>query len=472
MEGFELIRDLVGKANLKDAIKHLLNLNSTYKDAVIGLNARLNALEDNKNRGIINNDNANLEFNQITVALLGVISKMEEEAKKTNGEIEVLDKEGFEKIIGRNGLKGIDWLAKGIEKAKSVGKIHTSDGYVGTGFLVKGGFIFTNNHVISSASKAQFSKVEFGYDSPEVSSVFYELDHSTIVTSVSLDYTMIKVKDTDANVKLSHWGALEINLIPPNKEDALIIIQHPQGRSKELAFSDGGNSLWEHRLHYKVTTEPGSSGSPVFDINWKVVALHHAGGVMEINAAGDKKNVNEGILFKYIQEDLENQNQNQNNTQEEPAKNIEKTTKPIKAILVYNLEDKEYAESLRSHLYAQIRNGNLTIFDIQQNNSYGEDKEKTIDEELDKASMALILISKNLYKGDTLRIAEKIETLVSKKRVIPIRVSPFDLNGTPFQKLKGLPMGDKSISDFRNSDQVLFEIASAISNLIKSILST
>ena len=29
-------------------------------------------------------------------------------------------------------------------------------------------------------------------------------------------------------------------------------------------------------LHYEADTEPGSSGSPVFDDGWEVVALHHA----------------------------------------------------------------------------------------------------------------------------------------------------------------------------------------------------
>jgi V8-like Glu-specific endopeptidase len=34
----------------------------------------------------------------------------------------------------------------------------------------------------------------------------------------------------------------------------------------------------ETRIEYLMDTMPGSSGSPVFDQDWSVVALHHSGG--------------------------------------------------------------------------------------------------------------------------------------------------------------------------------------------------
>lgn len=464
------IRQLIGRARIQEAIQKLLQLDTEYNDAIIGFQNRLATLANKELIGIINNDNANMERNSVTHGLLTILTKIEEKkTSESEKEIKVADEKGLEKIIGRNGLQSIEWLKRGIQKANSVCKIHTSDGYVGTGFLVEGGYIFTNNHVIGSASVAQFSQVEFGYDSlDDTPSVFYDLDHKSFETSEVLDYTKVKVKDNHPNVKLATWGKLQINNIPPNKSDALVIIQHPQGRQKELAFSDGTNSIWDHRLHYKVTTEPGSSGSPVFDINWNVVALHHAGGHIPINARGDTKFVNEGILFRYILQDLNKQTSAHAPPLEEvPEKN---NTKPIKSILVYNSKDFEYADGLLSHLHTQIRNGNLAVFDIQKDILGDANKEETLSKELEKALIVFILISKNLYKKETINVALNIEQQVSKKKVIPIRVSPFDLNGTPFAELQGLPIGGQSITDFEDIDKTLFEIVRSINRVIMKIL--
>jgi len=464
MEEIELIQKLIGEAKLKKAISILLSLKTEFSDMIIGLQTRLNILENKELKSIISNENANLERNLIINSLIEIVSKI----KKNETLIEITDNVSFEKIIGRNGLKRIDWLSKGLEKAKSVCKIHTADGYVGTGFLIEGGFIFTNNHVIGSASIAQYSKVEFGYDSPETPSIFYELDHTNFATSVIYDFTKVKVKDTHPKIKLAHWGELQINYNPPENNDALIIIQHPQGRQKELAFSDGENTIWEHRLHYKVTTEPGSSGSPVFDVEWNVIALHHAGGNLKINAQGDKKYVNEGILFKYIQKEIGEKSTDGNQTKNViPEENAEK---PIKSILIYNSKDSEYAEGLFSHLYSQIRNGNLILFDIQNDIPPDADKEETLIKELEDSTIVFILISRNLYNRETLKIALDVEKQVSTKRVIPIRVSPFDLNGTPFERLQGLPISGRSISDSDDIDNTLFEIVNSINRVIKNIL--
>ncbi|MGH8573831.1 MAG: DNA/RNA non-specific endonuclease, partial [Gammaproteobacteria bacterium] len=59
------------------------------------------------------------------------------------------------------------------------------------------------------------------------------------------------------------------------------IIQHPKGERKQVVIRENrlldaleGAELF---YHYEADTEPGSSGSPVFNDQWKVVALHHSG---------------------------------------------------------------------------------------------------------------------------------------------------------------------------------------------------
>src|SRR5205823_396257 len=60
----------------------------------------------------------------------------------------------------------------------------------------------------------------------------------------------------------------------------LMIAQHPDGMPLKLAMDTesviGVNSNGT-RVRYATNTEPGSSGSPVFDLEWNLVALHHLG---------------------------------------------------------------------------------------------------------------------------------------------------------------------------------------------------
>ncbi len=63
------------------------------------------------------------------------------------------------------------------------------------------------------------------------------------------------------------------------------------------------------RIRYLTDTEPGASGSPVFDDNWKVVALHHAAvKVPESQYKGEViKYNNQGILITAILDNLPSQ---------------------------------------------------------------------------------------------------------------------------------------------------------------------
>ena len=61
------------------------------------------------------------------------------------------------------------------------------------------------------------------------------------------------------------------------KSEYINIIQHPRGRHKEVVVQDNRVVRADNLVvHYSCDTEPGSSGSPVFNNQWKLVALHHA----------------------------------------------------------------------------------------------------------------------------------------------------------------------------------------------------
>lgn len=59
--------------------------------------------------------------------------------------------------------------------------------------------------------------------------------------------------------------------------ESMVIIQHPRGREKEIVlFNNRIQMISENLLHYEADADRGSSGSPVFNSDWQLVALHHA----------------------------------------------------------------------------------------------------------------------------------------------------------------------------------------------------
>jgi endonuclease G len=133
-------------------------------------------------------------------------------------------------------------------------------------------------------------------------------------TDSDLDYTIVRVKPRRVVLDGSAEGVREVlagsefGFVPLHTNfhisDGQLthIVQHPQGRPKELALHENKiDGIYNDVIRYTADTEPGSSGSPVFSSSWKLIALHHSEG--ERDADGKWKN-NEGIRIDRIIESL------------------------------------------------------------------------------------------------------------------------------------------------------------------------
>jgi V8-like Glu-specific endopeptidase len=136
--------------------------------------------------------------------------------------------------------------------------------------------------------------------------ISYPLDPSSLRISVALDYALIAVHETAEQPPIESWGSLTLARdAEPRAGDHVVIVQHPQGGPKQIALTANQVvNVYEHRLQYTTDTLSGSSGSPVFNDDWEVIAIHHRGGNLVSNSRGDRRFVNEGILSSYIHKDL------------------------------------------------------------------------------------------------------------------------------------------------------------------------
>jgi endonuclease G len=195
----------------------------------------------------------------------------------------------LERIIGPADLINVNYLRLALRASRSVGRIRllTNAGLTrghATGFLLSPRVLLTNHHVFPAPDAAAPSEVDFDYETG-VDGVLRpwrtaRFEPSILfITDAELDYTLVALAPQSVP-DLGDYGWLP--LIEEQGKiligEFLNIIQHPSGAPKQLALRR--NQLVDilpSFVHYETDTLPGSSGSPVFNDQWEVIALHHSG---------------------------------------------------------------------------------------------------------------------------------------------------------------------------------------------------
>lgn len=182
----------------------------------------------------------------------------------------------------------------------------------GTGFLVGSRAVLTNYHVIESLVKGihtvQAFTCRFDYkmrdDGISVNKgTIYKV--AELITYSPYDRADLKKETQQPDANNLDYGLLLLEGEPGNEpiggkatgdprgwitmpktpyefvtKSPLFIVQHPDKQPMKLALDTeaiiglNGNGT---RVEYRTNTEPGSSGSPCFNQDWELVALHHSG---------------------------------------------------------------------------------------------------------------------------------------------------------------------------------------------------
>ena len=206
----------------------------------------------------------------------------------TRSAAETLASLAQERIIGSKDLRDINYLELAIAVARAICRIRIGSA-AGSGVLVGPGLLMTNNHVLRSIDDALSAEAQFDYQENVSGDLLpvhtFRLDPKTFfVTDKSLDFTIVGVTELSArgqSISRYPWMKLIPTLGKAENGDPLNIIQHPRGGLKQIALRN--NQVIDiptgkpDFLYYTTDTEPGSSGSPCFNDQWEIIALHHSG---------------------------------------------------------------------------------------------------------------------------------------------------------------------------------------------------
>lgn len=204
----------------------------------------------------------------------------------------------------------VGFLVRAIAATSGVCRIEINDVPMGTGFLVAPDLVVTNYHVLGKsdaevdaaalgvalhfgamtnqqAQEDQGQKIPVDVSNPVVSRSPIEVYDFVVLRADSSIYDCKGLKPTT------------LRKTNPAEKSGINIIHHSAGEAMRLQFSPRGISTVmapEGKLQYASRTTGGSSGSPCFDDDFAVIAIHHAARSTGWGVAG------EGILISTLYE--------------------------------------------------------------------------------------------------------------------------------------------------------------------------
>ncbi len=152
-----------------------------------------------------------------------------------------------------------------------------------------------------------------------------------------------------------------------------------------------------------------------------------------------------------------------------------KQREPVTLFLSYAHEDEHLCEQLMKHLSLLQRQGLISTWHDRRITA-GTNWDQEINEQLERASIILLLISPDFLASDYCYGIEMQQALERHRqgnaRVIPIFLRPVDWDGTPFVHLQCLPRDARAITEWDNQDAAFRDVAKSIRTALEQLPST
>lgn len=229
----------------------------------------------------------------------------------------------FERVgVFEASYRSLAWYQAGLKRAGSVARVEDrSQRPIATGMLIRGGDL---NPQLGDEIMLLTVAVAFATEEVRANLTFQTIAANEASISLHMQrdggeprrYDVKEalwsssVEELDATLARLSEPVEDVSPLPIAKDlpladgqQRVYIIGHPLGG--ELAISLHDNLLLDHeppKLHYRAATEPGSSGSPVFNDQFQVIGMHHAGGLNmpRLHGRPGTYPANEGIWIQSI----------------------------------------------------------------------------------------------------------------------------------------------------------------------------
>ena len=390
-------------------------------------------------------------------------------------------------IIGKDTMLPISYLEKGSICSKGVGRITTYPyNSMGTGFMISGGLLTTCHHVIPDLVSAANSTFQLDYfvrsDGTFNKPIELKLDPNRFfVTSKDLDITVVAISPS-FEINIEERCITNVRQEELTVGGSVSIIHHPQGEPQKISLLSGEiKETSGLLLRYDTPTTAGSAGAPIFNDQWELIGIHHAGGQLDSLAYPSVKVfLNEGIRASAFMKWLEYASQvsptphiteEQGDAIEETGKkpgNLHPIIKQVEeekqerdsVFISYAHKDQEKVE-WQDELEKYIKNvaiiGPTRVWYDERINA-GSEWRVEIETALRKTKVAILLVGPHFLNSDFILNKELPDLLDAAKnegvKIIPLITHRVPYHRSILGKFQSFNSPDKPLQEQRKNDAI------------------